>query len=495
MNNMIRKYKIFILVFLFWLSSGVPGFGQKYDEINKIVMSYSNTNLLKNSQWALYAKYYDTDEVIIAKNENMSVAPASGLKLITSSAALEILGEHHRFDTYLYYEGVITDGSLDGNIVIVGGGDPCLGSDAVEGSLNLEDLMDVWMKAIEDIGIVEVKGSILADDLKYKSKPVPDHWEWIDLGNYYAASSTALSINDNLYHLYFKPGSGKGVDAEFLRTEPVIPGLTFTNYMKTGARGSGDNGYVYSAPYQFNAVLRGTIPAGSEEFSIKGSIPDPALFTAQYLTKKLNDHYIRVIGKPGKVAERRNYDLRNLIIVSVSPPVRDIVYILNKRSNNVYAELLLKAISFKLTGIGSTEDGIKHIMKFLQDKTINTDGLILYDGSGLSRSNAVTAKIMVDLLMANTDSRYFESFHRSLSVVGDPEDIGFYKDTGIGTAIEKKAWIKSGLILGVRSYSGYIENKSGRAIVFSFIANNYDGSGSEVNRIHRELMIKLAELK
>jgi D-alanyl-D-alanine carboxypeptidase/D-alanyl-D-alanine-endopeptidase (penicillin-binding protein 4) len=265
--------------------------------------------------------------------------------------------------------------------------------------------------------------------------------------------------------------------------------------MKTGPAGSGDNGYVYSAPLQFESALRGTVPAGPDEFSIKGSIPDPALFAAQYLTKSLNDHFIRVIGEPGKVTEPREYNETNVVFVSVSPPVKDIVYVLNKTSNNVYAELLLKAISFKKTGRGSTVDGVKHIERFLNDNLINTDGLTLYDGSGLSRSNMVTAGIMVELLMKNVESNYFDSFYRSLAVVGDPEDMGYFRNTGIGTAIEKKAWIKSGVILGVRSYSGYIQNKSGRAIVFSFIANNYDGSGSEVNRIHRELMIKLAELK
>ncbi len=492
---MLKKtlYLIFVLHLSIFINPRL--LAQKFEEINNLVNQHSETKLLKNAQWALYAKYYDNEEVIIAKNENMSVAPASGLKVITSSAALDILGEQHRFDTKLYYDGIITDGSLDGNIFIVGGGDPCLGSDEVTGSLNLDDLMDVWMKAIEDLGIVEIKGSILADELKYDSNPVPDHWEWIDLGNYYAAPSTALSINNNLYYLYFRPGQMAGDPAEFLRTEPEIPGLNFTNYMKTGAAGSGDNGYVYSAPLQFESALRGTVPAGPEEFSIKGSIPDPALFAAQYLTKKLNDHFITVVGEPGKISEPGNYDEGKLVFVSVSPPVKDIVYILNKKSNNVYSELLCKAISHKKTGRGSTEDGVKHIEKFLKDKLINTDGLALYDGSGLSRSNMVTARIMVDLLMANPDSKYFDSFHRSLAVVGDPEDLGFFRNTGIGTAIEKKAWIKSGVIVGVRSYSGYIQNRSGRAIVFSFIANNYDGSGVEVNRIHRELMIKLAELK
>jgi len=483
------------LLFLFCLFSAMSISGQNFQEINGIVKNYSATKILKNAQWALYAKYFDNGEEIIALNQTMSVSPASGLKIFTSSAALDILGEEYRFDTKLYYDGVISEGSLEGDIIIVGGGDPCLGSDAVKGSLNLEDLMQVWMRAIEDLGIVEIKGSILADELIYESNPIPDHWEWIDLGNYYAAPSSALSINDNLYYLYFKPSDTVGEIAEVLRTEPEIPGLNFTNYMNTGNEGSGDNGYIYAAPLQYDAALRGTIPAGPSEFSIKGSIPDPALFTAQYLSRSLKEHYINVSEEPGKITTRRKYNERNIVFVSVSPPLKDIVYIMNKRSNNIYTELLLKAISYKRSGLGSTSDGTKHVKSFLNDKSINTDGLLLYDGSGLSRANAITAKMMVDLLEANTESRYFKSFHNSLSVVGDPNDIGFYRNTGKGTAIEKKAWIKSGVITGVRSYSGYIENKSGRAIVFSFIANNFNGSGSEVSRIHRELMIKLAELK
>lgn len=492
---MTRNMSHLKILFLLFLSFTVSNYGQKYQEIHSTVKSYSESKILKNAQWALYAKYFDNDEEIIAYNQNMSLAPASGLKVFTSSAALDILGEEYRFDTKLYYDGIISDGSLEGDIIIVGGGDPSLGSDAVRGSLNLDDLIEVWMRAIEDLGIVEIKGSILADELKYESNPVPDHWEWIDLGNYYAAPSSALSINDNLYYLYFKPADTVGDIAEVLRTEPEIPGLNFTNYMRTGEYGSGDNGYVYSAPLQFDAALRGTIPAGTSEFSIKGSIPDPALFTAQYLSKTLNEHYIRVIGEPGKVAIPGNYNERNLVFVSVSPPLKEIVYVMNKRSNNIYTEMLLKEISYKRSGLGSTSDGIKHIENFLNSKSINTDGLLLYDGSGLSRANAITAKMMVDLLVANTDSRYFNSFHNSLAVVGDPNDIGSLRNTGIGTAIEKKAWIKSGLLEGVRSYSGYIENKSERTIVFSFIANNFNGSGSEVSRIHRELMIKLAELK
>ena len=485
----------FKLLVLFCFFIAISNYGQKYQEINSTVKSYAEKKILKNAQWALYAKYFDTGEEIIALNQNMSVAPASGLKVFTSSAALGILGEDYRFDTKLYYDGMISDGKLEGDIIIVGGGDPCLGSDAVKGSMNIDDLMAVWMRAIEDLGIVEISGSILADELKYESNPVPEHWEWIDLGNYYAAPSSALSINDNLYYLYFKPADKVGGIAEVLRTEPVIPGLSFTNYMTTGEKGSGDNGYIYSAPLQYDAALRGTIPAGRPEFSIKGSMPDPALYAAQYLSKTLREHFISVKGEPGKVNTPRKYNERNLVLVSVSPPLKDIVYISNKKSNNVYTELLLKAISYKRTGRGSTSDGIKFMIKFLTDNSINTDGLLLYDGSGLSRSNAITAKMMVDLLVANTESRYFKSFHNSLAVVGDPNDIAIHRNTGMGTAIEKKAWIKSGGIVGVRSYSGYIENMSGRAIVFSFIANNFSGSGGEVNRIHRELMIKLAELK
>ena len=197
------KKNILLIVFVFFISISNA---QDLSSLNKLIGKYQNTKLLKNSIWSLHARYLNSGKEILNQNSNISLAPASNMKLFTSSAALEILGEDHTFTTKLYYDGTIDNsGSLNGNIYIVGGGDPTLGYDLVKCALPLDELMLTWVKAINERGIKKINGNIFADALLYDEKSIPDKWEWIDIGNYYGASSTALTINNNLYFLYFPP--------------------------------------------------------------------------------------------------------------------------------------------------------------------------------------------------------------------------------------------------------------------------------------------------
>ena len=426
---MLKKSSLFLYLALI---AHTVSYSQSYGNLENIINSYSKNSTLKNAQWSVTANYVESGKTIISHNSHFSLSPASGLKLFTSAAALEILGEDHRFETKLYYEGKISDsGVLDGNIYIYGGGDPSLGSSQVEGALELDDLMESWKRALLEKGIRKIDGKIIADDFYYDRIPIPDNWQWIDIGNYYGASNSSLSINDNLYYLYFKPGKNVGDIAEVLEMTPEIPNLKFNNFMKTGARGSGDNGYIYCAPGMYDAALRGTVPAGVSKFSIKGSIPDPPLFAAQYFTAYLNNTNLPVSENAEKLEEKKEYKSSSLLTVTISPPLKNIIYILNKRSFNLYAEQLVKAIGKHDNGEGSTENGIKSIMDFLKKKKINSDGIDLTDGSGLSRTNTITTKSMVQLLTAMKDSKYFDSFYNSLGVAGDPDDPGFFKSYGI----------------------------------------------------------------
>lgn len=489
-----KIYSNYLFFFLILIFSSLL-FGQKND-LNKKLIELKNSQALKHGQWGVYAEYVDNGEKIISLDEEESLAPASGLKVFTTITALNYLGENYKFKTKLYYDGKINpDGNLDGNIYIVGCGDPTLGSDLVKTSPPLDSLMKLWTFAVMQKGIKKVNGSIIADNLLFDNQTVPDYWPYIDIGNYYGAGPNALTINNNLYYLYFKPSKNVGDEAKVLRTEPEISGLNFINYVKTGPVGSGDNGYIYDSPEKFKAVLRGTIPAGVDEFYIKGSIPDPALFAAQYFTSFLKENNIEILGEAKKLKEKKIYDDSKIITKTISPPVKNIVFIINKKSFNLYAEQLLKTAALEKTGEGSTQKGTEIISSFLDSIGISTEGLNLFDGSGLSRTNMITAKMMVKLLSFVSWQKYFTAFYNSLSVAGDPDDFGNFKNYGRNTLIEKNARIKSGLITGVRSHSGYLKNKSGRLIAFSFIANNFSGRTSEINNIHKQLMILLAGTK
>lgn len=474
---------------------------QTIKELKEKTDSYLKSKTLIHGQSSFYAEYTDTGEEILNINGDESLAPASCQKLYTSSAALAGLGEDFRFKTKLYYDGDIDPaGNLNGNIYIVGDGDPTLGSDQVKGSLRLDSLMNVWTGLIKGKGIKSISGKIYANDLKYDLYTVPDDWSWTDIGNYYGAGTTALCINDNLYHLYFKPGKDVGSPAEVLRTVPEIKWLSFIDLMKTGKEGSGDNGYIFCAPLQKTAVLKGTIPAGVSEFPIKGSIPDPPYFAAYYFAETLinNGIIFRNMMDPvqiaGKLDKPVSYDSSKMITSLFSPPLKDIVYIINKRSNNLYTEQVLKALAFYKKNEGSTDKGIETLYDFLKQSNVPTGGVYFHDGCGLSRFNGITAKSLAKLLSFNTKQSYFRSFYYSMGIAGDPDDISSFKNYGKNTIIAKNARIKDGLIGHVRSHSGYVTSRSGRLISFSFIANNYEGSARTINEMHTELIIKLAEL-
>ncbi len=488
-----QKTLLFTLIFmnLFFIS-----YSQNYSKIENDIKELKESDLLKHAQWSIFAEYIHTGDTIVSYHSDESLAPASGLKVFTTSTALNLLGEDYHFRTRLYYDGIVTDnGVLKGNIYIVGGGDPTLGSNLVAGSLPLDSLMLTWTQAVKKLNIKKVDGAIIADALLFDGKRVPDYWNWMDIGNYYGAGTSALTINDNLYYLYFHPSLIVGDKAEVIQTTPEIPGLHFINFITTGPEGSGDNGYIYCAPNQFTATLRGTVPAGVSSFSIKGSIPNPPLFAAQYFKKFLESSDINVTKDSRVLTEPVTYDNSKLITATISPSLKDIVYIINKKSDNLYAEQLLKTLGLKEKGIGSTEAGIEVIDTFLDSVGIPTDGFKIYDGCGLSRTDMITTQIMVKLLIFMTKQKVFNSFYNSLAVVGKEDDPGYFSNFGVNSLLQNNARLKSGLITGVRSFSGYLKDLDGRMIAFSMIINNHSGTSKQIDNIQKQILLDLASLK
>ncbi len=139
---------------------------------------------------------------------------------------------------------------------------------------------------MKQAGISKIEGNIVGDASIFDSQLIPDTWIWEDMGNYYGSGACGLNINENFYKLYFKPNA-VGKLATVLRTEPEIPEITFSNEMETGSASSGDQGYIFGAPFTYNRTLRGSIPAGRSEFAIKGALPNPPLQCASWLKNAL----------------------------------------------------------------------------------------------------------------------------------------------------------------------------------------------------------------
>ncbi|MFH1851713.1 MAG: D-alanyl-D-alanine carboxypeptidase/D-alanyl-D-alanine-endopeptidase [Candidatus Neomarinimicrobiota bacterium] len=489
--SVVMMNRLILLVFLITQC----GYCLAQPALNERLQFITANDTLSRAQWGIFAQYVDDGTVLLEYNHDYPLAPASGLKALTTGLALHTLGPDFRFETDLYLDGKISrSGVLNGNILIRGGGDPTLGSDLVPGSTGLDSLMRRWTNAVKARGIKKITGAVIADISLFDGQVLPDYWPWTDMGNYYGAATNSLCINDNLYYLTFKPGQVAGDPAQVLRCEPEIPGLKFENHMRTGPIGSGDNGYIYCAPRQYLATLRGTVPAGVDEFTIKGSIPDPALFAAQYLSGRLAAAGITVNGRANADSGPRNYDRLELVDRVSSPSLIAIINLVHQKSVNLYAEQLLKITAEVTSDTGSIDQGLKLLYAMFDSLGIERFGLELYDGSGLSRTNQISVRQFSAFLRAMADLPDFEQYLTSFSLAGDPAGIGFLKSFGSGTELAFNGRIKTGLINGARSHSGYLRTRSGRLVTFSMICNNYPVPTSRINRIHERLLIELAQL-
>ncbi len=469
-------------------------YGKKQlNNLRDLAFATSEDSLLRHGEWSVFVMDVESGRILLDINGDKSLAPASNLKLITTAAALKILGEEHQFETKLGHTGEITEGILAGDLVIVGGGDPTLGSSQVRHNADVEGILTNWAAAIQKAGIARIEGNIIADESYFDPIGISDGWLWIDIGNYYGAGVSALNFNDNLYHLFFKPGRNVGDFAEVLYTKPQISEISFLNYMKTGPVGSGDNGYIYGAKGGTTRTLLGTIPAGVAEFSIKGSLPDPALLCARALRQTLQNSGISISGDIRVTHESQI--LSGVIERTFSSMLKEIVYWLNKLSINLYADALLKQLGKSQHGEGSYAKGARAIKDLFQELEIPTAGMHLYDGSGLSPLDAITTRQMTLLLRSTARDASFRSFYDSFPIAGVNDDSGHMRHIGRGTAAEGNLRAKTGFISRVRAHSGYVNTKSGRLLCFSIIANDHIGSSRQIDRLHERIMVKLAELE
>jgi D-alanyl-D-alanine carboxypeptidase/D-alanyl-D-alanine-endopeptidase (penicillin-binding protein 4) len=419
----------------------------------------------------------DSNNIVFEYNSEKSLTPASILKTVTSSAALELLGPEYTFTTTIGYTGTFRKGSdrLSGDIIIKGGGDPVLGSK------NFEEIYsgfaDRWIEEIKKLGIKLIDGRVITDDSYYDYLPVPAKWLWEDAGNYYGAGAYGLSVFDNTYEIHFRTSSDS--------TDLVITGITpiecrfeFSNWLV--AAGTADKGYVFAAPYSTNGWLAGTIPANAEDFVLNASIADPPLIMAKLIDQKLKAAGIAVSGKPVTTRLLQTTITKDIVPVAdiVSPPLKDIVKVLNQKSVNLYAEHLVKQLGKVYKNKGSTEAGLEVIKEFLAGAGINTGGMFIEDGSGLSPLDAVNAKAMVSLLCyLKNKGKYFNEFYASLPEAGKEGTLStLFKDPVFDSMMKAK----SGSMTRVRSYVGYITTHSGNNLIFCIIVNNFTGTTQNI---------------
>jgi len=490
-----KKYSVFN--WLCWLISLHCGFFTATFAQNNFTLEFETFKkdpALKHSSFALVIADPKTDKIIFNHNGEISLTPASTLKLLTTSASLQLLGNDYHYKTYIALQGTIQDSILQGNLVIIGSGDPTLGSENFEENLPEKILTKIYT-AIKTSGIKKINGNIMADVNSFDDALTPPNWLWTDMGNYFGAGPSGLNFTDNKISVFFKSGKNAGDSTWLIKTNPKIENFKIINQLTSGAQGSGDNAYFYGSEYQNVRVVRGSIPPNKEMFEVNCSMPDAALYMMQELKNYLQKKNISITGEPTTtrilstmgVSIKPNYQVIDSIL---SPPLSKIVYYTNLKSINLYAEALLKTISLITAKQGNITDGVKVIEQFLKNINISTNGLRISDGSGLSPMNKITSLLQVQLLNYMYKQTTFKSIESSLPVAGQSGSIAsMFKNT----LAQGNLKAKSGYINNVRTYTGYFTGKSGELRSFSFLVNNYYISAGEMKRKMEQLMIKMVE--
>lgn len=449
---------------------------------------------MRGASFSLVVKDVQEGRTVYSYDTDRLQSPASVLKTVATATALEILGEDYRYPTTLEYDGILENGTLEGNLYIKGSGDPSLGSSHFAPGQN--KFLSTWIAALQKAGIKHITGSVISDESIFDTEGVSIKWLREDMGNYYAPGSYGISIFDNMYKLSLQTGAA-GTRPVLKGTEPDIPFIRFKNYLKA-APVSSDSAYIIGAPLDDVRYLYGVLPANREAYVLKGDIPDPALYLARYLTDQLQQKGIRVDGSPScyriEVEENRwKKGERKEIVTTYSPTLREIASICNHVSHNLYADALVKTVGLQYKPrrnemISSFGRGVQVVKEYWEKKGLDVFPLRMNDGSGLAPADKVSAGFMGELLVyMATESVVSDAFIASLPQAGIEGSVrNFLK----GSKLQGKAHLKSGGITGVRSYAGYI-TKDGRTYAVAVFSNNYSCPMSRMTRALEKLLLQL----
>ncbi|WBB82204.1 D-alanyl-D-alanine carboxypeptidase/D-alanyl-D-alanine-endopeptidase [Micromonospora sp. WMMD882] len=425
-----------------------------------------------------------TGEPVYQRNGDRRLIPASNTKLLTSAAALELLGPGHRFTTDVLRDGNQRGGVLTGDLHLRGGGDPTM----------LAADYDALAASVARAGIRVVSGNLVADDTRYDATRLGPDWAWDDEPYYYAAQVSALTVAPDTDYdagtaiVTATPGSGAGARPEISVT-PSTGYLRIDNRATTVATGGTD--VSFERQHGTNTiVVTGQIAADDDGVSDWVTVWEPTGYAADVFRSALRRHGVRVLGRtvlgqatPADATRVTHHD---------SMPLAELMVPFLKLSNNGHAEVLTKEIGRVLTGAGTWSAGLAAISEYVADAGMDTGTLRQRDGSGLSRRNHVPPAEFVDLLVAVRAEPWFATWYAALPVAGNAERFvgGTLRSRMVGTPAANNVRAKTGSLTGVSGLSGYVTDADGRVLAFSIVLNNY--LASSVKSLEDQIAITLA---
>jgi len=443
------------------------------------------TTPVDKGEWGLLVVDAGSGETLFEKNADRYFVPASNMKLLTTALALDRLGPDYRFRTTIETNGTLgADGVLRGDLLLVGRGDPNLSNrkfpfdtkEEFDGPP--EKVLTELAAAVAARGVKEVTGDIVGDDSYFPRERYPDGWEVDDIVWEYGAAISAIVVDDNTVNLTLTAGEMAG-DPVRAEVEPPTQEFALTNRVLTiGAKEKADL-RLTREPGAGTVVVSGTLAAKSDPRKLVLAIQEPAMHAAALFGRLLTE---RGVKWDGTIRAQHEPDAagsaRTVLAEHVSIPLADSVKLVNKISQNLHTEVLLRAAARQDGRWSDPEDLPKFARQFYDKVGIAPDDVLQTDGSGLSRHDLVTPRAFVALLGYAQKQAWFPAFYASLPVAGVDGTLNErMKNSGIAGRIHAK----TGSVTHVRTLSGFAETPGGRRLIFSILSNNQVGKSHEVH--------------
>jgi D-alanyl-D-alanine carboxypeptidase/D-alanyl-D-alanine-endopeptidase (penicillin-binding protein 4) len=443
--------------------------------------SLVNSSVARNSDASIQIIELESGSVVAQRNPNMPLAPASNMKLFTTAAAIDLLKPTFEVTTTVYARGnVDASGTLDGDIKVVGHGDPTIGGRFHDGHATA--VIDDWATDLKRSGVKTVRGNLILEYGYMDTEYIHPTWPLDQLVNWYEAPVSAFSMQEGCVQVRVLPGSsGKPC---VVQLEPP------TNYVGVQSSCVTGRGLPFITRFRNTntVIVRGGVPARSGATEVFVTVENPIHYFAAVTNETLQRNGIKIEGQIVLTPKDGHADWRP--VAQHTTPMNVLVYVVNKKSQNHYAEQVVKIIGAETKKDGSWKSGTAAVTEWLTTKVgVPADEYHQADGSGMSRDNRASANAFIHLLRYMWKSPYREDFVSSLPYSGDPDSKFGHRLKNAPYA--RQVYAKTGYIVGVVGLSGYVHSASGKVYAFSFVFNRYHVGVYAVYRLQDEMLKEL----
>ncbi len=448
---------------------------------------------LAPASWGIEVRSLSSGRRLYARNAEKAFRPASNMKLVTTAAALDAYGPDARVRTTVETAGPVDGlGRILGDVYLVGRGDPDLSTRFAPGrpTAAFEEMADALVAA----GVRRIEGRLVGHEGAFTGERRGPDWAWDDFAWGYGAEVSALSFSDNLVEAILKPGERVG-DPAVLDVSPrlgcvaVSSSVTTAEAMPAAESPSADEETVSleREPGSNEVRLSGHVPLGGS-WTGDLSVNDPARCAARVFADVLEAKGVRVMGGVATSSDPLPAGTR-VLAAHESPTMAEIVRVVNKESQNLHAEMLLRLVGLKAKGEGSLATGHEAVVGFVRRLGVPDEGWGLADGSGMSGFDLLTPRGLVALLVAMDRHPQAAAFRDSLPIAGVD---GTLKDRMKGTPAEGRLVAKTGTMHLARALAGYVTTRRGERLAFAIVVNNHEGRGREATAAIDDLGVALA---